>query len=66
MDRLSEMLIGGITIVGGFLTKRIFSRQDQLEERISALEKLIVTKQDLDPIERNVDMILAHILNTKK
>lgn len=66
MDRLNEMLIGGITVIGGFLTKRIFSRQDQLDERISALEKLIVTKQDLDPIERNVDMILAHILNTKK
>ena len=66
MDRINEMLIGGITVVGGFLTKRIFSRQDQLEERISALEKLIVTKQDLDPIERNVDLILTHILNTKK
>lgn len=66
MDRINELLIGGFTIVGGFLTKRIFSRQDQLEERISALEKLIVTKQDLDPIERNVDLILTHILNTKK
>jgi len=65
MDRLNELLIAGITVIGGFLTKRIFSRQDQLEERISALEKLIVTKQDLEPIERNVDMILNHIINKK-
>ena len=65
MDRLNELLIAGITVIGGFLTKRIFSRQDQMEERISALEKLIVTKQDLEPIERNVDMILNHIINKK-
>ena len=54
------MLIGGLALVGGFLTKRIFTNHDALADRISALEKIIVTKQDLEPIERNVDMILTH------
>ena len=69
MDRLSEALIGGLALVGGFLTKRIFSNHDALSDRITALEKTVVTKKDLsralDPIERNVDMILTHILNKK-
>ena len=69
MDKFSEALIGGLTLVGGFLTKRIFSNHDALSDRITALEKTVVTKKDLssalDPIERNVDMILLHILNKK-
>lgn len=65
MDRLNEMLIGGIAVIGGFLTKRIFSRQDQLEERISALEKVVVTKDDLNPLQRNIEIILTHILDKK-
>ena len=65
MDRFNEMLIGGITLVGGFLTKRIFSRQDQLEEKIHALEKLVVTKEDLEPLERTTNIILEHIINRK-
>ncbi len=65
MDRFNEMLIGGITLVGGFLTKRIFNRQDQLEEKIHALEKLVVTKEDLEPLERTTNIILEHIINRK-
>ena len=65
MDRLNEMLIGGFAVIGGFLTKRIFSRQDQLEERISALEKVVVTKDDLNPLQRNIEIILTHILDKK-
>ena len=65
MDRLNEMLIGGIAVIGGFLTKRIFSRQDQLEERISALEKVVVKKDDLNPLQRNIEIILTHILDKK-
>ncbi len=65
MDRLNEMLIGGIAVIGGFLTKRIFRRQDQLEERISALEKVVVTKDDLNPLQRNIEIILTHILDKK-
>ena len=65
MDRFNEMLIGGITLVGGFLTKRIFNRQDQLEEKIHALEKLVVTKEDLEPLERTTNISLEHIINRK-
>ena len=65
MYRLNEMLIGGFAVIGGFLTKRIFNRQDQLEERISALEKVVVTKDDLNPLQRNIEIILTHILDKK-
>jgi hypothetical protein len=60
------MLIGAVTVVGGLLTKRIFGRQERLEDRIFALEKIVVTKQDLEPLERTTEMILTHILNNKK
>ena len=65
MDKLNEMLIGGLALVGGFLTKRIFSNHDALSDRITALEKTIVTKQDLEPLERTTDMILTNLLNKK-
>lgn len=65
MDRLNEMLIGGLTLVGGFLTKRIFSNHDALSDRLTALEKTVCTKQDLEPLERTTDMILTNLLNKK-
>ena len=65
MYRLNEMLIGGFAVIGGFLTKRIFNRQDQLEERISALEKVVVTKDDLNQLQRNIEIIMTHILDKK-
>jgi len=65
MDKLNEMLIGAMAVVGGFLTKRIFSNHDALSDRITALEKTVVKKADLEPLERTTDMILTHILNSK-
>ena len=65
MDKLNEMLIGALAVVGGFLTKRIFSNHDALSDRITALEKTVVKKADLEPLERTTDMILTHILNSK-
>ena len=65
MDKLNEMLIGAMAVVGGFLTKRIFSNYDALSDRITALEKVVVKKEDLEPLERTTDMILTHILNRK-
>ena len=65
MDKLNEMLIGAMAVVGGFLTKRIFSNHDALSDRITALEKTVVKKIDLEPLERTTDMILTHILNSK-
>ena len=66
MDKLNEMLIGMLAVVGGFITKRIFNNHDALTDRISALEKVVITKEDLAPIERNVEMIVEHLINLKK
>ena len=64
------MLAGGLAIAMGVLTRRIYSRQDRLEERIDALEKVVVSKESLrdalEPLERSKDMILTHILNRPK
>ena len=69
-DKFNEMLIGVVVLLGGFITKRVYSKSDLLDQRISALEKVVVTKEDLrlviKPIERNVDIILTHILDKKK
>jgi len=68
-DKFNEMLIGVVVLLGGFITKRVYSKSDLLDQRISALEKVVVTKEDLrlviKPIERNVDIILTHILDKK-
>ena len=66
MDKLNEMLIGMLAVVGGFVTKRIFNNHDALTDRIAALEKVELTKEDLAPIERNVEMIVEHLINLKK
>lgn len=66
MDKLNEMLIGMLALVGGFVTKRIFNNHDNLTDRIVALEKVVITKADLVPIERNVEMIVEHLINLKK
>ena len=63
MDKLNEMLIGALAVVGSFVTKRVFNNHDSLSNRISALEKTVVTKEDLIHIERNVEMILTHLIN---
>ena len=59
------MLIGALALVGGFITKRVFNNHDALSDRIAALEKTVVKKEDLEPLERTTDMILTHILNSK-
>jgi len=68
-DKFNEMLIGVVVLLGGFITKRVYSKSDLLEQRISALEKVVVTKEDLrlviKPIERNIAIILTHILDRK-
>ena len=66
MDKLNEMLIGGLALIGGFITKRVFNNHDTLSERVTALEKVVLTKEDLGPIERNVDMIVTHLITKGK
>ena len=65
VDKLNEMLIGALALVGGFITKRVFNNHDALSDRIAALEKVVVKKEDLESLERTTDMILTHILNSK-
>jgi len=65
VDKFNEMLIGALALVGGFITKRVFNNHDALSDRITALEKVVVKKEDLEPLERTTDMILTHILNSK-
>ena len=65
MDKLNEMLIGALALVGRFITKRVFNNHDALSDRIAALEKVVVKKEDLESLERTTDMILTHILNSK-
>ena len=66
MDKLNEMLIGGLALIGGFITKRVFNNHDTLSERVTALEKVVLTKEDLEPIERNVNMIVTHLITKGK
>ena len=65
MDKLNEMLIGSLALIGGFITKRVFNNHDTLSDRITALEKVVLTKDDLHSIERNVDMIVTHLITSK-
>ena len=65
MDKLSEMLIGTLALVGAFVTKRIFSNHDTLSDRVSALEKTVLLKEDLVPLERNMEMVVAHLITSK-
>jgi len=66
MEKLNEMLIGSLAILGGFLTKRIFKNADTLSDRITALEKVMLTKEDINGIERDVSMIVTHLITKGK
>ena len=66
MDKLNEMLIGTLALMGAFITKRVFNNHDTLSDRISALEKIVLTKQDLDSLERNMEMVVAHLITKGK
>ncbi len=64
-DKINEYLLGTIAVVGGFFTKQVLGRQAKVEDRVSALEKVVVTKQDLESLERTTNIILEHIINRK-
>ena len=66
MDKLNEMLIGGLALIGGFITKRVFNNHDTLSERITALEKVVLTKEDINGLERDVSMIVTHLITKGK
>ena len=66
MDKLNEMLIGSLALIGGFITKRIFNNHDTLSDRITALEKVVLTKEDISGLERDVSMIVTHLITKGK
>ena len=66
MDKLNEMLFGGIAVIGGLITKRIFNNHDTLSDRVTALEKVVLTKEDLNSLERNMEMVVAHLITKGK
>jgi len=66
MDKLNEMLIGSLALIGGFITKRIFNNHDTLSDRITALEKIVLTKEDINGLERDVSMIVTHLITKGK
>ena len=65
-DKLNEMILAAFAVVGTIVGKRIFTNHDTLSERITALEKTVVTKHDLIPLERTTGMILSNMLNKKE
>ena len=66
MDKLNEMLIGTLAIIGGFITKRVFNNHDTLSDRVTALEKVVLTKEDINGLERDVSMIVTHLITKGK
>ncbi len=62
MDKLNEMLIGALAVVGGFITKRVFNNHDSLSDRVADIEKNLLTKEDISHLERNVEMIVSHLI----
>ena len=64
-DKFHEMIIGFFILVGSFTTKRIFKNHDTLSERVSALEKIVLTKEDISGLEKDVSMIVTHLITSK-
>ena len=62
-DKINEMLFGVIAIVGTFITKRVVKNHDTLSERVTALEKVVLTKDDISGLEKDVSMIVTHLIN---
>ena len=60
------MLIGTLAVMGAFITKRIFNNHDTLSDRVTALEKVMLTKEDINGIERDVSMIVTHLITKGK
>ena len=66
MEKLNERWIGTWAVMGAFITKRIFNNHDTLSDRVTALEKVMLTKEDINGIERDVSMIVTHLITKGK
>tara|TARA_R100001594_G_scaffold63534_1_gene97905 strand:+ start:34 stop:237 length:204 start_codon:yes stop_codon:yes gene_type:complete len=65
-DKINEYLLGVVAVAGGFFTKQVLGRQSKVEDRVAALEQVVVTKQDLEPLQKTTNIILEHLINQKK
>ena len=52
--------------MGAFITKRVFTNHDTSSERVSALEKIVLTKEDIGGLEKDVSMIVTHLITKGK
>ena len=72
MDKISELFLAAIGIIGGLVTwviRRLFKSVDKAHARINVLEKSLVDRayleSQLTPIRQDLKMILKHLLETK-
>ena len=72
MDKVNEMFLGAVGIIGGISTwiiRRLFRSVDKAHARISVLEKNLVDRAHLEsqltPIRQDLNLILKHLLEKK-
>ena len=73
MDKISELLLAAVGIIGGLVAwviRRLFKSVDKAHARINVLEKNIVDREYLEnqlaPIRQDLSIILKHLLYNKK
>ena len=73
MDKISELLLAALGIIGGLVAwviRRLFKSVDKAHARINVLEKNIVDRDYLEtqlaPIRQDLSIILKHLLYNKK
>ena len=73
MDKISELLLAALGIIGGSVAwaiRRLFKSADKAHARINVLEKNIVDRDYLEtqlaPIRQDLSIILKHLLYNQK
>tara|TARA_R110002020_G_scaffold220313_2_gene428257 strand:- start:755 stop:979 length:225 start_codon:yes stop_codon:yes gene_type:complete len=73
LDKISELLLAALGIIGGLVAwviRRLFKSVDKAHARINVLEKNIVDREYLEnqlaPIRQDLSIILKHLLYNKK
>tara|TARA_B100000315_G_scaffold142027_1_gene131080 strand:+ start:137 stop:364 length:228 start_codon:yes stop_codon:yes gene_type:complete len=56
-------LCGALGSIGAWIVKRLYSRIDDLTDRVDEVEKKILTKEDLAQVNQTTNMILEHLLS---
>ena len=73
MDKISELLLAALGIIGGLVAwviRRLFKSVDKAHARINVLEKSLVDRDYLEtqlaPIRQDLSIILKHLLYNQK